>query len=176
MFIKSKLIFTAFILFALLAPLMPARADYRASLDNQLKATAGEQGAGFGQARDPRQVAALVIQVMMGTLGVLFTLYIVYAGFLITLSGGNEEKVTKGKNVLRYSIIGLLITFLSFSITLFLTRYLEEAGTNYQPTAPFYAGVDYKMDEDTSQYYNKDPLDAPLDAQPIFDDGSAKTW
>ena len=95
---------------------------------------------------------------MLGTVGVLFTLYMVYAGFLITLSAGEEEKIEKGKKVIRYCVIGLLITFGAFSITLFVNRYLIEA----QQYNPFYSGSTFKVDEDTSQYYNTDPLNETI--------------
>jgi len=79
-------------------------------------------------------------------------------GFLITLSAGEEEKVEKGKKVIRYCIIGLLLTFGAFSITLFVDRYLLEAQQYNKPTTPFYAGYEFQVNEDTSQFYNKDPL------------------
>ena len=153
-----KLFFTIIILSAFVLPALPASADYTTDLQTQLQATAGTKGANYGTARDPREVAALVVQVMLGTVGVLFTLYMVYAGFLITLSAGEEEKVEKGKKVIRYCIIGLLLTFGAFSITLFVDRYLLEAQQYNKPTTPFYAGYEFQVNEDTSQFYNKDPL------------------
>lgn len=157
-----KPFFTAILLFVFLVSATPTFADYTTDLQTQLQSAAGTKGANYGQARDPREIAALVVQVMLGTVGVLFTLYMVYAGFLITLSAGEEEKIEKGKKVIRYCVIGLLITFGAFSITLFVNRYLLKAQQYDKPTTPFYAGFEYHVDEDTSQFYNTDPLSENL--------------
>ncbi|MBI5222662.1 MAG: hypothetical protein HY980_04180 [Candidatus Magasanikbacteria bacterium] len=146
----------------------PVFADYTTDLQTQLQSAAGTKGASYGAARDPREVAALVVQVLLGTLGVLFTVYIVYAGFLITTAAGEQEKVDKGKRVLRHCVIGLLITFGAFSITLFLNRYLIEAQQYNKPTTPLYAGSTFKVDEDTSQFYNKDPLSETINEGTIW--------
>lgn len=157
-----KLFFIIILLFTFMAPVASVFADYTTDLQTQLQSAAGTKGANYGQARDPREIAALVVQVMLGTVGVLFTLYMVYAGFLITLSAGEEEKVEKGKKVIRYCVIGLLITFGAFSITLFVNRYLIKAQQYDKPTTPLYYGSEFKVDEDTSQYYNTDPLNETI--------------
>lgn len=163
-----KTLFIVVFLFAVLIPVLPASADYTTDLQTQLQSAAGTQGANYGQARDPREIAALVVQVMLGTVGVLFTLYMVYAGFLITLSAGEEEKVEKGKKVIRYCVIGLLITFGAFSITLFVNKYLIKAQQYDKPTTPFYSGSEFHVDEDTSQYYNTDPLNETINEGTIW--------
>lgn len=167
------------IIFFLLLSVTPVSADYTTDLQTQLKSAAGTKGANYGEARDPRAVAAMVVEVLLGTLGVLFVVYIVYAGFLITTAAGEEEKVEKGKRVLRYCIIGLLMIFGAFSITLFVNRYLIEAQQYDKPTTPFYAGGEFHVDEDTSQFYNKDPLSENLQIgdEPVWGSGGeAKTW
>ncbi|OGH72246.1 MAG: hypothetical protein A2921_00785 [Candidatus Magasanikbacteria bacterium RIFCSPLOWO2_01_FULL_43_20b] len=163
-----KLFFTIIILSAFVLPALPASADYTTDLQTQLQSAAGTKGANYGNARDPREVAALVVQVMLGTVGVLFTLYMVYAGFLITLSAGEEEKVEKGKKVIRYCVIGLLITFSAFSITLFVNKYLLKAQQYNKPTTPLYSGSEFTVDEDTSQYYNSDPLNETINEGTIW--------
>lgn len=162
-----KFLLTAVLLFALVLPAVPASADYTTDLQTQLQSAAGTKGANYGTARDPRAVAAMVVEVLLGTLGVLFVVYIVYAGFLITTAAGEEEKVEKGKRVLKYCIIGLLMVFGAFSITLFVNRYLLEAQQYDKPTTPFYAGSEFHVDEDTSQFYNKDPLSETINDKVI---------
>lgn len=160
---------TIFIFFTMGALAIPVFADYTTDLQTQLQSAAGTKGANYGTARDPRAVAAMVVEVLLGTLGVLFVVYIVYAGFLITTAAGEEEKVEKGKRVLKYCIIGLLMVFGAFSITLFVNRYLIEAQQYNKPTTPFYAGSEFHVDEDTSQFYNKDPLSETINEGTIWD-------
>ncbi|MBI4427359.1 MAG: hypothetical protein HY569_02680 [Candidatus Magasanikbacteria bacterium] len=163
-----KILLTITTLLALIAPMAPVFADYTTDLQTQLQSAAGTKGANYGTARDPREVAALVVQVMLGTVGVLFTLYMVYAGFLITLSAGEEEKVEKGKKVIRYCVIGLIITFGAFSITLFVNKYLLKAQQYNKPTTPLYSGSTFEVNEDTSKYYNKDPLNETINDKTIW--------
>lgn len=49
-------------------------------------------------------------------LSVLCVLLIIYAGWLVLISGGDEEKLKKAKNIILYIIIGLLILVASHAI------------------------------------------------------------
>ena len=42
--------------------------------------------------------------------------YIIYSGMLFTTSSGDKEKVQKAKKALTYTIIGLILVYLSFPI------------------------------------------------------------
>lgn len=90
--------------------------DYTADVANQLQAMAGEQGANYGKPNDPRLVVANIIKIVLSILGLLTVAFIVYAGVTILLSHGDEEKITKGKNTLRDSVIGLLIILSAYGI------------------------------------------------------------
>ncbi|MFB0964496.1 MAG: pilin [Patescibacteria group bacterium] len=50
--------------------------------------------------------------------------YALYGGFLILTSGGDEEKVKKGKTILMHGALGLLVIFLASSIVGFILRLL----------------------------------------------------
>jgi hypothetical protein len=125
-------------------------------IQTQLDAAAGAQGATFGQHKDPRAIVADVMKIALGTLGVLFTGFTVYGGFLITLSRGEEEKITKGKKILQYGVIGLFIIASATSLVLFIDRYMrasqEGSGSG---------GFHWTTDQDTSQFNNPDPLYEP---------------
>jgi len=49
-------------------------------------------------------------------LGILLLIIIIYAGILIITSDGEEEGLTKGRKMIIYAIIGVIIIFLSYSI------------------------------------------------------------
>lgn len=53
--------------------------------------------------------------------------YALYGGFLILTSGGDEEKVKKGKTILMHGALGLLVIFLASSIVGFILRLLTSA-------------------------------------------------
>lgn len=53
---------------------------------------------------------------ILGIVGSLTLIMFVYGGFLFLFSGGNNDRVTKGKQTLTNATIGLFIVFLSYMI------------------------------------------------------------
>ncbi len=97
-------------------------ASFAEDLNQQTGAFAGNRGADFGIAEDPRLVAAQIIRRLLGFIGILFIGYTVYAGYLILTSGGDEQKVEKGKKTLRTAVIGVLVAASAYSILIFVDR------------------------------------------------------
>lgn len=95
---------------------------FSSDLENQLSATAGPDGAGYGAATDPRYVIANIIAIATGFMGIIFTAVAFYAGFLWITSGGSEEKIGKAKKIIFYSSIGVLLCLGAFSITYFVSK------------------------------------------------------
>lgn len=119
----QKFFFFSFSLFFLLSFFVPpVHADYRTGLMGQLNVFSGEEGAGYGQARDPRVVAGYIIQILLSLIGTLFLIYLVYAGFLIATSRGEQDQIDKGKKTLRTAIIGIIIVLSAYSLTLLVAR------------------------------------------------------
>lgn len=52
----------------------------------------------------------------------------VYGGFLMMFSAGNDSQVKKGIDVIRKTVIGLVIIFASYAIVEFILRFLERVG------------------------------------------------
>jgi hypothetical protein len=59
-----------------------------------------------------------IISAGLGVLAVVALVLILYAGFTIMTSAGNEDKIATGRQTLIWSVVGLLIIFSSFSILL----------------------------------------------------------
>ncbi len=74
---------------------------------------------------------AMIIQVVLSFLGVIFFIIMIYAGFLWMTAGGNEEQLTKAKNLLKNGTIGLLIVLAAYAITYFVVSQFGEA-TGYE--------------------------------------------
>lgn len=161
---------------SLAAPAAEAQ-GYQGEAVKQLGAAAGEKGAVFGQARDPRAVAAYTVQIIMGTVGIVFIGYLVFAGYLLLVSGGSEEKVTQGKRIIFQAILGIVISMSAFSVALLADRYFREA-TGSGPPAGWYAGAGFEIEQDTGKFFNTDPLeqDTGLGVDFLGPGGSAKTW
>ncbi len=63
-----------------------------------------------------------IISFITNLLYLIAVAYALYGGFLILTSGGDEEKVKKGKTILMHGAIGLLVIFLASSIVSFILR------------------------------------------------------
>lgn len=77
------------------------------------------------------QVIASIIQYALSFLGVIFLSLLIYAGFLWMTAAGDSEKITKAKDILQSSIIGLIIILSSYTITYFVLQNLTKAAGTY---------------------------------------------
>ena len=69
---------------------------------------------------DPRMVAARIVQIALGFLGILAVALIVYAGYIWMTSAGNADRVEKAKNIIKNAVIGLVIILSAFAIVSFI--------------------------------------------------------
>jgi len=96
-------------------PILPALAD------TGLGVTGGVSGHSELSSDLPMVIGELV-GVLLGVIGVLFFLLILYAGFLWMTSSGKEEQVTTARNMIFGAIIGLVIIFAAYGITTFFIQ------------------------------------------------------
>lgn len=68
----------------------------------------------------PAVIAAKIIQVVLGFLGIIAVTLILYAGFLWMTSNGSEDKIDRAKTILKNAAIGLVIILSSFAIASFV--------------------------------------------------------
>ena len=100
--------------------LLPVRVAV-AAVDTGLNETANEAKLDTTNADIPLLIGS-IIRSLLGFVGVLFLVLTVYAGFLWMTSQGNEEQVSKAKNILKGATIGAILTFASYSIVNFVLR------------------------------------------------------
>ncbi len=82
---------------------------------------------------DPRFIVANLIRQLLGLLGIILLVFILYAGFLWMLSGDNDEQRTKAKRTLFGAVIGLIIILSANSIMQFIFRTLIDSTTSSPP-------------------------------------------
>lgn len=63
----------------------------------------------------PKLIGTLV-NVLLYLVGALAVIMIIWAGITYTTSTGDSGKVTRAKNTLTYSIVGLVVAFLAYAI------------------------------------------------------------
>ncbi|MCX6739860.1 MAG: hypothetical protein NTZ49_01360 [Candidatus Parcubacteria bacterium] len=61
-----------------------------------------------------------IIGAALSLTGSIFLFFIIYGGIIIMTAAGNEERLTKGKKILYWAIIGVTIIAASYSITAFI--------------------------------------------------------
>jgi hypothetical protein len=73
-------------------------------------------------------IIAKIIRVALTLTGIIFTVLVIYAGFLYLLARGEPAPAEKAKKILQQSVIGLIIIFSAYGITSFiLSRLLSAA-------------------------------------------------
>ena len=84
-------------------------------------AVAGDVHSNVGlEDTDPRTMAAKVINIMLGFLGIIAVVIILLGGFKWMTSGGSEDKVGEAKKLIGAGVIGLIIVMASFGIATFV--------------------------------------------------------
>lgn len=124
-------------------PVMATSTSYTDDMNAQLGAAVGSEGANLGDAKDPREIVASVIRILLSLTGMVFLCLTIYAGYLWMTAGGNEDEVAKAKTLLTQAVIGLAVILLAYSITIFVFNTLLGKGVlsgSYwsvqQPLAP----------------------------------------
>lgn len=79
------------------------------------------------------ETIAEIIKVVLGFLGIIFLVLIIYAGFLWMTAAGNEERIKKAKDIMIAAVIGVAIILAAYAITVFVVGKLLEA-TGVSPT------------------------------------------
>lgn len=82
---------------------------------------------GLGNTEDPRIIAANVIRVLLGFLGIIAVIIILFGGFKWMTAGGNEEKVGEARKLMIQGIIGLVIILAAWGIARFVVQAIFEA-------------------------------------------------
>ncbi len=71
-----------------------------------------------------------LINVLSLMIGSVAFLAIVVGGFMLLTSAGKETQVTKGKDIIRFAIIGLVIGFSAYFITSYVQSIFYDYGTS----------------------------------------------
>ncbi len=70
----------------------------------------------------PTHIIAIVVNTLLGVLGVVAVVVVLYGGFVWMTAGGNEEHVRKAKELLGGAVVGLALVLASYVIASFVIR------------------------------------------------------
>jgi hypothetical protein len=68
----------------------------------------------------PQLLIGLVINSVLGVVGSLALLMFIYGGLTWMTSAGSQEKVKKGRDIILWSAIGLVVIFTAYAMTRFV--------------------------------------------------------
>ncbi|MFA6215806.1 MAG: pilin [Patescibacteria group bacterium] len=115
-----------------LAPVTFAANDQVGQLiKNQLQPVEEIYGSQDVRAETFSEAIAKIIKIVLGFLGILFLVLILYAGFNWMTSAGNEERITTAKKTMVAATIGVAIVLAAYIITYFVIDQLMVATTNH---------------------------------------------
>jgi hypothetical protein len=123
--ISKLVIFCIFFLFVFFVFSQPALV----LADNYgLDATA-DQATGVKSIADIPTGIGKIIGAVLSFIGIIFFILIIYAGFMWMTAGGDEQKVTKAKDLITQAVIGLIVVLAAYAITAFIGTELINTDT-----------------------------------------------
>ena len=81
---------------------------------NGLNSAANE--AQVSTSRTVTQMAGSVFNLVLGFLGVVFLVLVIYGGFTWMTAGGNQDKIKHGRDLVTWAAIGLIVILFAFLI------------------------------------------------------------
>lgn len=91
--------------------------------------TVGEAGGLAGSTTDLPAIIGRIINIVLGFVGIVLLVLMIYGGYVWMTSGGDATKIEQAKKILRNAIIGLVIVVSAFAITTFILDALISATT-----------------------------------------------
>ena len=76
--------------------------------------------AGYGTKTDLSTTVGKIINGFLILLGIVFMILIIYGGFIYMTAGGDEQKITKAKDILKGAAIGMIIILSAYAIANFV--------------------------------------------------------
>ena len=70
----------------------------------------------------PQTLLGTIIKAVLGIVGSLALVMFIYGGVTWMLAAGNAERVTKGKNILIWATIGLVVIFSAYALVTFVFK------------------------------------------------------
>ena len=125
---KLFFVFGIFILFSLLIAPLHVHAVGLQNAAGELQKI-GEPAFGTKTATPLPELVGRYIRIFLGFLGVIFAILVIYGGYTWMTSFGNEQKVTRGKELIIDATIGLVIVLAAYAISSFVVGQLMKATT-----------------------------------------------
>ena len=118
---SMKKIIISIVFFSLL--LIPFSSQLLAVGNDKIETTATTFTNPMPDVNSVNDLIGKVINAIMGFIGSLALLMFVFGGLTWMTSGGSQEKVKKGKDIVIWSALGLIVIFSAYAITNLIINY-----------------------------------------------------
>ncbi len=118
------LFFSLFLFLTLSLSAQNAQA-YNFAKDSGLSITGDLAGYDPGAVTSPEIIIGNIIQAILGLLGIIFLAFMIYAGITWMTAQGNDQKVTKAKQMITEAIVGLIIVVAAYAIAYFVISFFS---------------------------------------------------
>ena len=87
---------------------------------NQISDEGQREALGCNNDKNVPEVATNIIKIAVSLLGIVAVLMVIVAGQRYMTSNGEPEKIKQARNMIIYSLIGLIVAILAFAIVSFV--------------------------------------------------------
>ena len=125
---KRAILFALFLFCLIFIPIIDAQIVEAKSVEQAALDIFKETGvsSGFTDENDSApnvyQIIGIVVNIVLGFVGVIFLVLVIAGGFMWMTASGNEEKVKKGRDLALQSVIGLAIVLAAYLLTTFVVK------------------------------------------------------
>lgn len=120
--IKKKLLISKLLLIVFLFLSFPISVNAKSPTLDQAEDFLGNAVRPTGLPTQPVQnTVGNIIQVALTMVGTIFFILMVYAGYIWMTARGEEEKITKAREIIIAAIIGLALIVAAYAVTNFIT-------------------------------------------------------
>lgn len=123
--LPTRLLFLIFTIFGslLIITTVSAQGSYNFASSSGLEHTSKQAGYNTtDQSQTPEAYISRIITIILSILGVIFLGLTIYGGIVWMTAQGNEEKVTKAKELITEAVIGLIIVIAAYAIAYFVLK------------------------------------------------------
>ena len=106
---------------------LPAGFIHAQQVFDDAKNNLGKVGVGTGLVTEANKGDADIygrlasyLNVLLGLVGIIATIYIIFAGIRWIRAGGNEQSVTEAKDTIKSAVYGLIVVFGSYALVNFV--------------------------------------------------------
>jgi len=124
----KKIIISSLLFFILLIGFQTSLAAGTYNFADQSGLSSTGDNAGYSDALknlSPSNTASKVIDIVLGFLGIIFFGLMIYGGMTWMTAEGNDEKVTRAKNIIVGSIVGFFVVLAAYAASYFIFNYFS---------------------------------------------------